>query len=60
MTSFKIFVSETENLVLHSLIPCKPVKIFENRRDTSDGLGTGIENKLKTMKTILCISNVSL
>ena len=50
MTSCERFVSETENLVLNSLIYCKLVKRFENRTDmmkfwsSSDGR---IEKKLK-------------
>ena len=48
MTSFERFVSETENLVLNSLIYCKPMKRFENRSDMmkvwslSDGKGSRI------------------
>ena len=55
MTSFERFMSETENLVLNPLIYCKPVKRFENRSDmmkfwsSSDGTGSRIENKLKTI-----------
>ena len=55
MTSFERFVSERQNLVLNSLIYCKPVKRFKNRSDvmkfwsTSDGTGSKIENKLKTV-----------
>ena len=55
MTSFERFVSERQNLVLNSLIYCKPVKRFKNRGDimkfwsTSDGTGSIIENKLKTV-----------
>ena len=55
MTSFERFMSETENLVLNPLIYCKPVKRFENRSDMmtlcslSDGTGSRIENKLKTV-----------
>ena len=58
MTSFERFVSERENLVLNSLIYCKPVKRFKNRSDmmkfwsTSDGTGSRIENKLKTVSLI--------
>ena len=58
MTSFERFVSERENLELNSLIYCKPVKRFENRSDmmkfwsTSDGTGSRIENKLKTVSLI--------
>ncbi len=55
MTSFKRFVSKTENLVLNSLIYCKPIKRFQNRSDTmkfrssGDGTGCRIQNKLKTI-----------
>ena len=55
ITSFERFVSERGNLVLNSLIYCKPVKRFENRSDMmefrslSDGTGSRIENKLKTI-----------
>jgi len=54
-TSFERFVSERQNLVLNSLIYCKPVKRFKNRSDvmkfwsTSDGTGCRIKNKLKTV-----------
>ena len=45
MTSFERFVSETENLVLKSLLYCKPVKRFENRSDKmkfwNSSYGTG-------------------
>ena len=46
-------MSESENLVLNSLIYCK-MKRFENRSEmmklssSSDGTGIRIENKLKT------------
>ena len=55
MTSFERFVSERQNLVLNSLIYCKPVKRFKNRSDMmkfwsmSDSTGSRIENKLKTV-----------
>ena len=55
MTSFEIFVSETKNLALNSLIHCKPVKILENRSGmmkfwiSSDGTGRRIENKFKAV-----------
>lgn len=55
VTSFERFVSERENLVLNSLVYCKPVKRFENRSDmmkfrsSSDGTGSRIENKLKAI-----------
>ena len=62
MTSFERFVSERENLELNSLIYFEPVKRFENRSDmmkfwsTSDGTGSRIENKLKTVSLISCRS----
>ena len=52
MTSSERFVSKTENLVLNSLIHCKPVKRFENSNEimtvwsSSDGTGSRIENQL--------------
>ena len=58
MNSFERFVSERENLELNSLIYFEPVKRFENRSDmmkfwsTSDGTGSRIENKLKTVSLI--------
>ena len=56
MTSFERFVSETENLILNSLIYCEPMKRFQNRSDvmkfwsSSDGTGSRIKNKLKTIE----------
>ena len=60
MTSFERFVSERDNLVLNSVIYCKPVMRFENRsgmmgfRSSSNGPGSRIENKLERINLSSC------
>ena len=59
MTSFfYITVGETENFVLNYLIYCKPMEIFQNRRNriymmqfwnSMNGTGSRVENKLETI-----------